>query len=359
MNTAQLLTSGLGHKSSVKTPCPLPGNECVFATGENDALEFNVLLNSVSSRSGSMDGSVMLWDTRIAASWCEALQRSYMSPVWEMQARCATTGRWEFDSHLPTCGCSQEAHSVRHAHKTPTRSRGKATPEPLTRHSVTAVAFIPHTHMLATAGSGDTCVKLWDLRSASYGPVTELEAASTRPGQQQQGAVASSAPRTPQGCAFQEGASGFVASFSCRANSGPFGVTSMAVSSRGETEGSLSHSYRGFVYGLPPLIVASPVPSNRYLTESSLLRNDLLAGKLLVNCTDSRLYVFDTPSSAVASGPSAVLSGHCTPPGNNAFYIRCAFSPDDEHAVCGSRDGKAYIWQARPRSESTERSTGE
>lgn len=65
--------------------------------------------------------------------------------------------------------------------------------------------------------------------------------------------------------------------------------------------------------------------------------------RLLVNCTDSRLYLLN--ALAPSWPPVATLTGHQSPPGNNSFYIRCAFSPDGSHAMCGSVDKRAYIWQ--------------
>ncbi len=62
-----------------------------------------------------------------------------------------------------------------------------------------------------------------------------------------------------------------------------------------------------------------------------------------MSCTDSQMYLMNALSPG--SGPMAAFGGHYCPKGDNSFYVRCGFSPDGEHVVCGSRDKKMYIWE--------------
>lgn len=84
----------------------------------------------------------------------------------------------------------------------------------------------------------------------------------------------------------------------------------------------------------------SPFHSHTHFTPTLC---PVTGSRLLVNCTDSRLYLLN--ALAPSCPPVATLTGHQSPPGNNSFYIRCAFSPDGSHAMCGSVDKRAYIWQ--------------
>ncbi len=61
---------------------------------------------------------------------------------------------------LCTAGARQAAHEPPVAK--PTRSRAPAAG---TRASVTAVLFLRGGSVLATGGTGDACVKLWDARN--------------------------------------------------------------------------------------------------------------------------------------------------------------------------------------------------
>ena len=125
--------------------------------------------------------------------------------------------------------CSQDAHSLRHANKTPPSGRGGRKDQTSgLPQSITSVVFIPHTYMLASSGSGDTTVKLWDMRKACS-PITSLHAGPssvtlTPPAIRPPGIPPCSSPGAP---------SLVTASFSCR-GSGPFGVTCMAASHQGQ-----------------------------------------------------------------------------------------------------------------------------
>lgn len=143
----------------------------------------------------------------------------------------------------------QEAHSIRQ--QTPPYRGGRNPPESSTHPSITAALFLPHTQLLATSGSGDTTVKLWDMRSVCT-PVATLIAAGgggsaaasmtspiaghpQRPGSRIM--PPTRAPRLlPTGGPplSSPGAKDLVAAaFACRSG-GPFGVTCMAVSAQGE-----------------------------------------------------------------------------------------------------------------------------
>ena len=152
----------------------------------------------------------------------------------------------------------QEAHSIPRHTKTPPSRGGRTPPESSTHHSITAALFLPHTQLLATSGSGDTTVKLWDMRSACT-PVATLVAARGS------GAAAASLASPPAGHPQRHGsrvppisasrpvpsggppqstpgAKGLAAaSFACRSG-GPFGVTCMAVSAQGEQHKTITSS---------------------------------------------------------------------------------------------------------------------
>lgn len=90
----------------------------------------------------------------------------------------------------------QEAHALsrgvtsgRSGGRPSSRAARGGTPDVRSHHSVTAALFIPHTQLLVTSGSGNTCVKFWDLRHAGSSPVGALTlgAAASQAGEEQGG----------------------------------------------------------------------------------------------------------------------------------------------------------------------------
>ena len=129
----------------------------------------------------------------------------------------------------------QDAHSIRHPVKTPPSGRGGGRKDQASGlpQSITSVVFIPHTNLLASSGSGDTTVKLWDMRKACA-PVAALQASAGTPGLSPCALTPPALIRPPglPPCSSPGAVSRMTASFSCR-GSGPFGVTCMAASHQG------------------------------------------------------------------------------------------------------------------------------
>lgn len=80
---------------------------------------------------------------------------------------------------------------------------------------------------------------------------------------------------------------------------------------------------------------------------SSLSQDD--SGLLLsASCMDSRVYLYDTLQ--LEKGALRYLGGGRI----ESFFIKAAISPDASNIVCGSSNGKAYVWQVdKPQVEPT------
>ncbi len=121
-------------------------------------MPYSTLGSHIRYSAGSRDGKIMLWDARSSgqggARGASACRRDMdgvpqLSPVCVLDAAHGTTG-----SAAPGRG-----------------SRAHSRPSPVT---VTSVAFVPHSYVLASGGSHDTTVKLWDMRMQGL-PLCDLE----------------------------------------------------------------------------------------------------------------------------------------------------------------------------------------
>ncbi|GIL50897.1 hypothetical protein Vafri_6864 [Volvox africanus] len=258
-DTATALAVAEGHEGSVKCISPLHLCEDVFVTG-------------------ARDGRIMLYDARCPGFSSQSVGRRVhagtdldnapvLSPIWVQQ-----------NAHTPHIA-----------------SRGRVSTKvakPLAA-TVTSVAFLPYSYLLASAGANDTVIKLWDLRMHGL-PMCDLELpkSSALVGA---GRLGGSKDNSTGG-----GSSGIpheVAEFTCPARTSAVGVTHLTVSETGD--------------------------------------------RLLVSCLNSQHHLFAL--SQLFSGP---LATWCAPPPavKSSFYMRSAFSPCGDYILSGSRDCGAHIW---------------
>ncbi|XP_029281209.1 denticleless protein homolog [Cottoperca gobio] len=91
-----------------------------------------------------------------------------------------------------------------------------------------------------------------------------------------------------------------------------------------------------------------PVPLQTYPYPGSCMRMrlgysglvlDSTRSKIICNCTDDNIYMFNV--SGVKTTPVGAFSGHQ----NSSFYVKSTISPDDQFLASGSSDNNAYIWK--------------
>lgn len=112
----------------------------------------------LSWHAGARDGRIMLWDARSPGT---AGGRVHSAPGTALDGAAALSSVWSQDG----------AHTRPVA---PGAGRGSSKAAKLLPVTVTSVAFIPHSYLLASGGAQDTVVKLWDLRMHGL-PCCELE----------------------------------------------------------------------------------------------------------------------------------------------------------------------------------------
>ena len=280
--------------------------------------------------------------------------------------------------HGETGACLSPVWKQLCAHAPPSASRSKAAKtQPPT---ITSVTFVPHSYLLLSSACADTCIKVWDLRMQGL-PMSQLELP--------RGGGASKALPLPH-C---------VDSFTCLRKETAAGVSHVAVSDAGAASarrcgahgcGARSGQLRGQVASallqerapwsthgaaglgrqrpLAPFSASGGVPHAPSRTSrpgiapggtspSARPVNLSLPGgsphlpspppplpagdQLLVSCLNSMHYLYDLPR--MHAGPRAVLRPR-PPAYKNSFYVRSAFSPCGNYAICGSKEDAALIW---------------
>ncbi|EFJ44927.1 hypothetical protein VOLCADRAFT_94706 [Volvox carteri f. nagariensis] len=259
-DTARALAVAEGHDGSVKCISPLHLCEDVFATG-------------------ARDGRMMLWDARCPGFSGQA------PPVGR---------RTQAGTDLDNAPVLSPVWVQDNAHTRPSTTSGRASTKIAKPASVTvtSVAFLPYSYLLASAGAHDTVVKVWDLRMHGL-PLCDLELPKAGCAGRASGHKAKSADTRSCGLPHE------VTEFTCPARASAVGVTHLTVSDSGD--------------------------------------------RLLVSCLDSQHHLFSL--SRLMSGPLA--SWRAPPPAfKGSFYMRSAFSPCGDYILCGSRDCGAHIWMA-------------
>ncbi|PNH10784.1 Denticleless [Tetrabaena socialis] len=206
--TARQLAAAQGHRGSVKSVAPLHSCEDVFATG-------------------SRDGRIALWDARCpaaAAATGSLAGVPLLSPVW-----------------------SQEHAHARHpaavARPGP-HARDQAMPV-----TVTSVAFLPFSYVLASGSALDCVVKLWDMRMHGL-PLCDLElpAAAAKGGRTGRASGAKGAADGPGA----PGAPHEVSSLACPSRASVVGITHICASPAGKFPKSVCTSVNECVcHGIP------------------------------------------------------------------------------------------------------------
>lgn len=198
--TARQLALAVGHEGSVKTVAPLTACEDVFATGpgvppfshlcrhadlvshpRDKAMPYSTIGPNILYSAGSRDGKIMLWDARCSGQGVAS----------------GTSGRRRDTDGVPQLSAVcvlDAAHGTTGPVAAGRGSRALSRPHPIT---VTSLAFVPHSYVLASGGSHDTTVKLWDMRMQGL-PLCNVEMP------RQTAAAASGknplAPDRPQNC---------------------------------------------------------------------------------------------------------------------------------------------------------------
>jgi denticleless len=105
---------------------------------------------------GARDGRILLWDARCCGSSSAADPNAPTQPT-------------DAPTIAPVWSSDANVHGKPGAPGAAARSAMAASPV-----TVTSVAFVPHSYLLASGGACDTTVRLWDMRMAGL-PLCELE----------------------------------------------------------------------------------------------------------------------------------------------------------------------------------------
>ena len=222
----------------------------------------------------SGDSTVSLWDVetrqhlrRLAGHHRQSVKLAAVMPksdesIIATGSRDGSLALWDIRNPA-----SSPIGSVEGAHAQAMLS--KRVTKRLTARSITGLVFLPNTSLVLSSGAGDTTLKVWDVRKI-------------------------------QGQKKETPAFALLCSYSCREKSGPFGITSVALSPDGT--------------------------------------------KLLANATDSKLYMMS--SMHTSKTPLATFTGHHSPPGDHSFYISCGWSSDGSSVAVGSLDNNVYVWNS-------------
>lgn len=206
--------------------------------------------------------------------------------------------------------------------------------------SVKSICSHPTNSDIIVSGSRDGCFRIWDLRcnSKSKNRRGEVTIGST---------------------AVVEGA--HVSSQAQRVRRGKVKTASMSITSVLWLKDQFSIATAGAVNSvlkfwdtrnLKSIVTqAWPQPQStgkqRLHGISSLSQDD--SGVLLsASCMDSRVYLYNILQ--VEKGPLRYFEGGRI----DSFFVKAAISPDASNIVCGSSNGKAYVWQVnKPQVEPT------
>ncbi|GAX84451.1 hypothetical protein CEUSTIGMA_g11871.t1 [Chlamydomonas eustigma] len=295
MTKTTLICDTLIHSRSVKTVTQQPGSDDVFVTG-------------------CMDGGVSLWDCRKPGVWSSQQRRHVLTPV----------------------GSILDAHSICHrSNVTPPLCRGRSymvDKKKVTEHSITSTLFIPQTQLLVTSGSGDTCVKVWDIRNINF-PCCTFEPPDKEEQEDTEMEMDNNINQQHSSLLLPEHLRSKSHDDNVKGCPQPLSKWYTGWSTTSAYPSASIHCKKGGPYGVTSTAVSSQVSSQ--------------GAQLLVNCTDSKLYLYNINSLSSTCGPVAEFSGHYCPPGNNSYYIKCGFSCDGNYVACGSADGDAHVWQVK------------
>ncbi|KAL7417701.1 WD40-repeat-containing domain protein [Mrakia frigida] len=257
VETQQTIATLKGHTSSVKTTIWDPSNPSILA-------------------SAARDGHINVYDLREGWKSCEAEQP-------KKRARAAG-----LPSSRCTGGEKSPINTVRHAHGETGQKKAPAPSARTATRSPTSILYIPQrAHTIASCGTGDGIIKLWDLRT--HGSYT------TRKGYPAPAAEESHDPTFSS----SSSSNAFGSSSTLMKRGRPHGIASMCLS----TEGDL-------IYALG---------------------------------TDNKVHLHSPLSLSTPSISPTKTYSH--PSLRVTFYSRLAMSPCGRYLTSGSARGRVHLWE--------------